>query len=508
MRGIRTLLTAILVALFARPGVAHAHEFVPSQMLIRADGIGQEVARATLANAGYPVTFVHDYPVFTTTLYSFDNPLTGDDIPTVRALLDELVAKSSIQTGDFNVPMAIDAGGGATGSLWVTGMSLGDFQSQYARGIIGTDAAANRATGLGVKVAIIDSGLTSGAPISSGYALPYGYSVNNGVATSGEVPLDEGNGKETDSGVGHGTFVAALISCTAPAARHLHIKVLDDEGRCLLADVIAALEVAINENVHVANMSLIPSLPTATLASAIRQAREHGIIVVASAGNNNPAVNPYQGCEPDLIQVGATNHLDQPFTFVTPAWVDIHAPGASSMPVNGLPTAAEAVVGPLGIGPNKEPIFAASTSSDLATAFVSGAAAAFRAANPDWPNAQVPADNIAQRFIDAARSSAATVPGGANGSIKRLAADSLVAPLPRVPQCPDDPVAEELKGGYQYVINSADLGLLLSSWSPFGSDPRRIERANLSRDAANKIDSEDLGILLSLWASPPPPGCE
>jgi hypothetical protein len=144
----------------------------------------------------------------------------------------------------------------------------------------------------------------------------------------------------------------------------------------------------------------------------------------------------------------------------------------------------------------------------LATAFVSGAAAAFRAANPDWPNAQVPADNIAQRFIDAARISAATVPGGANGSIKRLAADSLVAPLPRVPQCPDDPVAEELKGGYQYVINSADLGLLLSSWSPFGSDPRRIERANLSRDAANKIDSEDLGILLSLWASPPPPGCE
>jgi subtilisin family serine protease len=147
-------------------------------------------------------------------------------------------------------------------------------------------------------------------------------------------------------------------------------------------------------------MSLIPSQPTPTLTHAISTARKQGIIVVASAGSNNPAVNPYQGSEPDLIQVGTTNHLDQPFSLVTPAWVDIHAPGASSMPVNGLPTAAEAVVGPLGIGPNKEPIFAASTSSDLATAFVSGAAAAFSAATPDWPTAQVPADNIAQRFID------------------------------------------------------------------------------------------------------------
>ena len=515
MCSIRHLIIAAAIALAWFAGVAHAQESIPTRVLIRADDGGQDVARAKLADAGYPVTFVHEYPVFTITLYRFDNPLAGADLPIIRALLDELIAKTAIATGDFDVPVATETGSGQTGSLWVTGMNFGDFLGQYGRGTIGANDAADRATGLGVKVAIIDSGLTDDAPVVTELALEVGYSFTDGVATKGGIPLDEGDGEGTDYGVGHGTFVAALISCTAPLARHLHLKVLDDEGTCDLADVVGALEVSINENVHVANMSLIPSQPTATLASVIADARNHGIILVASAGNSIPTVNRYLGSESDLIQVGSSTHLDTPSVANTPPWIDIFAPGISNVPVAGLPQAAEAVIGPLGRDAKGNPVFAASSGTSFAAAFVSGAAAAFRAANPGWPNAEVPAREIAARFNDAALASAVTIYSGSGGGntdgkkdgVKRIDAEALVAALPRVPRCLFDPVAEESGGGYQFVVNSADLGLLLSSWSPLGSDPRRIERANLSLDATNTVDSEDLGVLLSLWGSPPPPGC-
>lgn len=507
MSSIRHIIIAAIIALASLAGAAHAIETIPERLLIKGTDAGQESARAKLADAGYPVTFVHEYPAFSISLYSFDNPLAGVDVPVIRALLDDLIAQATIVTGDFDVPVATETGVGQTGSLWVTGMDITDFVSQYGRGMIGSYQAADRATGLGVKVAIIDSGLTDDAPIASDFALPEGYTVTGGIATKGGVPLDQPAGAGPDAGVGHGTFVAGLISCTAPLAKHLHIKVLDDEGACYLADVIGALAVSISENVHVANMSLIPSQPTATLASAIAAARNHGIIVVASAGNNNPSVNPYLGSESDLIQVGSSTHLDSPSAQVTPAWIDIFAPGVSNVPVNGLPQAAEAVVGPLWRDANGNPVFAASSGTSFAAAFVSGAAAAFRAANPAWPNAEVPAEEIADHFIRAAHRSAAQISSGGTAEVFRVDAAALVANLPRVPRCVFDPVAEESGGAYLYVIDSADLALLLASWNEQGGDPRCIERANVSLDPLNKVDAVDLGVLVSLWKSLPPPAC-
>jgi hypothetical protein len=514
MPSIRHIIIAAAILLASLANIAHAQESIPTRVLIRATDGGQEVAQATLAESGYPVTFVHEYPVFTIRLYSFDNPLTGSDLPIIRTLLEQLIAKKIIVTGDFDVPVAIETGSGQTGSLWVTGMNVGDFQSQYGRLMIGSYFAAERATGLGVKIAIIDSGMTFGAPIASEFTLQVGYTVMGGIAQQGGVPVDQGDGNGPDYGVGHGTFVAGLISCVAPAARHLHIKVLDDEGACDLADVVSALEVSINENVHVANMSLIPSQPTATLASVITDARNHGIIVVASAGNTNPTVNPYVGSESSLIQVGSSTHLDEARTLAQP-WIDLYAPGVSNVPVGQLPPAAEAVVGPLWLDENGLPVFAASSGTSFAAAFVSGAAAAFRSANPDWPNAEVPADEITQRFFDASLATGQTIQpegqGGednsTSGGVKRLDAAELVRELPRVPRCRLDIVAAELNGSYQFIIDSADLSALLSSWNPLGSDPRRIERANITFDPLNKVDSEDLSRLLNLWGSSPPPRC-
>lgn len=508
MCSIRAILAVFLLALLAPVGAAFAQESIPTRLLIRATDAGQERAVGRLSDAGYSVAFVHEYPVFMTMLYAFDAPLAGADIPIVRTLLDDLIADSTIETGDFDVPMAVETGIGQTGSLWVTGMTESDFAQQYGRLVTGSYVAADRATGLGVKVAIIDSGLTDGDTIARRSSLSYGYSVTGGVATQGNIPRDVGDSVGPNVGVGHGTFVSALVACVAPSAKHLHIKVLDDEGQCFLADVIAALEASINEYAHVANMSLIPSQPTPTLTHAISTARKHGIIVVASAGNDNPTVNPYQGCEPDLIQVGATNHLDVPFSGATPAWIDIFAPGASNVPTTGLPVASEAVIAPIGVDANQQPIYAAATGTSFAAAFVSGAAAAYRAANADWPNAQVSPGQISSRFVNAARNSATPIPTGSSGAIKRLRADALVAGLPRVARCSEDPVAEEdAFGNYVYVINEVDLACVLTSWNPLGSDPRRIVRANLSLDPENRVDAVDVAIILSLWDARAPEGC-
>ena len=196
MCSIRAILAVFLLALLAPVGAAFAQESIPERLLIRADDVGQERAVGKLSDVGYRVAFVHEYPVFMTMLYAFDAPLTGADIPIIRGVLDDLIADETIKTGDFDVPMAVETGIGQTGSLWVTGMTESDFAQQYGRLVTGSYVAADRATGLGVKVAIIDSGLADGDTIAHRSSLSYGYSVTGGVATQGNIPRDVGDSVE------------------------------------------------------------------------------------------------------------------------------------------------------------------------------------------------------------------------------------------------------------------------------------------------------------------------
>jgi subtilisin family serine protease len=478
----------------------------PGQVLIRGEDWQQETARRWLRDRGYSITPVSEYPVFSIWLYDFDAGVLGDEeAADVRQILEDLVSLQLIEDGEFNLPMSVELGVGQTGSLWVSGMSAVRFDSQYGFTAINQTATSAHASGAGVIVAIIDSGLIPGAGLSRTYSMNRSYDfVNHSGLVPGIPSSDTGDGinrngiNGADEGVGHGTFVASLIGRVAPLAKHLHMKVLDDEGTCKLSSVVAALQACMNENVHVVNLSLVPSTRTRFLKFPINTVRMNGSIVIASAGNTANPINPFAESEPDLIQVGAVDSANAVWTNspTNAAWVDVMAPGVSNLSTasgSANSTApAQWVIGEYG-SVNGVTAYAAASGTSFSAAFVTGAAAAFRSANPDWPDATMPAANIADDFrvrMQEADDSANT--------IKRLRAYAIVEQYPAVPSCEGDIVPFGLNGQVSCCRTAADdsvyyfqLGLHLS----LSHDLRRILRADLDRD--RDVDTADGALLIT-----------
>ncbi len=176
-------------------------------------------------------------------------------------------------------------------------------------------AWAAGATGQGVDVAVIDSGVTPVAGLDAGQVL-------NGPDLSFESQAD--NTRYLDT-YGHGTFMAGLIAGhddavadpaadnqyqgVAPGARIVSVKVADAHGRTDVSQVIAAIDWVVQHardpgmNIRVLNLSFgTDSLQPYTvdpLAYAAEVAWRSGIVVVVSSGNkpnnqlSDPAVDPF-----------------------------------------------------------------------------------------------------------------------------------------------------------------------------------------------------------------------
>lgn len=128
-------------------------------------------------------------------------------------------------------------------------------------------------TGRGVRVAIVDSGVHSGHP-------------HVGVVEGGVAFAADGTraGDPVDR-LGHGTAVTAAIREKAPEAELLPVKVFDRELRATADALVAAIEWAIAERVHLINLSLGTANPAheARLLAAVSRAAAAGIGVVAAA---------------------------------------------------------------------------------------------------------------------------------------------------------------------------------------------------------------------------------
>jgi subtilisin family serine protease len=476
----------------------------PGQVLIRGDDWQQESARLWLRDRGYPITPVEEYPAFSIWLYDFDAGVLNDtDAATVRQNLDLMTSMQLIEEGEFNLPMTVEFGDGQTGSLWVSGMNKNQFDNQYGFSEIDQPSASAHASGAGVIVAIIDSGLIPGAGASRAYSLDRSYDwVHHSGLVQGIPASDTGDGYDSngingpDEGVGHGTFIASLIGGVAPLAKHLHMKVLNDEGACRLSFVVAALQACIYENVHVVNLSLVPRDPTGFLTFPISAVRDNGSIVIASAGNTATSVNPFSGSESALIQVGAVDSANAVWTSspTNAAWVDVMAPGVSNLLTapgsanSAVP--AQWVIGEYG-STNGITAYAAASGTSFSAAFVTGAAAAFRSANPDLPTASVPAASIANAF----RTRMLAADNNSTSAIKRLRAYEIVRIYPAVPNCERD-IVRVGPNGQVCCRSQADIDAYnaqsILHLSP-GYDVRRIRRADLDRD--RHVDEVDLNLL-------------
>ena len=183
---------------------------------------------------------------------------------------------------------------------------------QWDMRVIKALAAHGKATGLGVKVGVIDGGVDFDHPdlaggIDEGLSCSFIYST-----TPTADPAEVANGDCTNKAAvqdlqGHGTHVATIIAArendigivgVAPEATIIGLKACTLAGFCFADSVAAALRYAGDQRLDVVNLSLFadPYLYFCAneagqrevlkdLEVAARYAQQRGVVIVAAAGN-------------------------------------------------------------------------------------------------------------------------------------------------------------------------------------------------------------------------------
>jgi subtilisin family serine protease len=201
------------------------------------------------------------------------------------------------------------------------------------------DASPSAATGVGVDVAVVDTGIDQDhadliANIAGG--------INFVEASSGPPWARTADPAAWDDDNGHGTHVAGIVGAvdndigvigTAQQTNLWGVKVLDKNGAGYLSDVIDGITWSINNDMEVINMSLGTTSDSPSLHDAVDAAYDAGVVVVAAAGNSGDGDGSTNDVEypakyDSVIAVAATSDTDS-----TPSWssegaeIEVAAPG-------------------------------------------------------------------------------------------------------------------------------------------------------------------------------------
>ena len=292
-----------------------------------------------------------------------------------------------------------------------------ELQSAFASSVGATSAwNAKRATGKGIGVAVIDTGIAGDLPDFAGEGgasrVIAGVTVNPGATRAGDR-------------LGHGTHIAGLIAGNslnrndalkgrfmgvAPDANLIDVNIADDQGDTTVSDVINGLAFVVAKKdelgIRIANISLNSTVaePAATdpLNAAVEVAWKNGIVVVAAAGNRGtasdathyaPANSPYAIVVGALDDKGTKSMNDD-----TPADWSSRGPTQDGTMKPDVSTAGARLVSTLAPGSTYADLCPACVvdgsylrlgGTSMAAAVASGAVADLLQRRPDWTPDQV-----------------------------------------------------------------------------------------------------------------------
>jgi thermitase len=252
--------------------------------------------------------------------------------------------------------------------------------------------------GRGIKVALVDSGVSFAHPDLAANLEADGWDFGD-------------NDPDPSDGFGHGTSVAGILAAVAnnglgiaglaPLVRVLPIKVSVADTSAFTASTVAqAVDYAVTKGVRVINLSVVFDQPTELLRQSIQSALDRGIAVIAAAGNSAGPVS-FPATMPGVIGVAATDHTGGLYlTSNRGPEVAIAAPGTDIL--------TTALTGGYTIR----------SGTSFATPMVAGALAALMSINPSLPVATL---------VSLLRGAAAPIAGQPFGQMQAgLAAASLL----------------------------------------------------------------------------------
>lgn len=189
---------------------------------------------------------------------------------------------------------------------------------------IGAHYAWNMSRGKGVRVAIIDTGISSQHPV-----IWANYRGGVNILSPADEPEDYN---------GHGTHVAGIVAGwgkrmnlwgVAPRASIYAVKAFDRRGVANLSDLLAAINWCMEKQIDVINMSFGMGNVSELLRYAIQKAHNQGIVMVAASGNRGQRqMIDFPARYDETIAVGsvAENGTISSFTNLGRG-IDLFAPG-------------------------------------------------------------------------------------------------------------------------------------------------------------------------------------
>jgi subtilisin family serine protease len=231
----------------------------------------------------------------------------------------------------MRIPLALIAVLVVCLSVTSTAFGAGDplRSQQWGLDTIEADAAHSTSIGSGAVVAVVDTGVLASHEDLAGRLLPGHDFVQND-----NTPQDEN---------GHGTHVTGIVAAdagngkgiegVAPGAKVMPIRVLDASGTGTSDNVAKGIDYAVAHGADVINLSLGGDAVSTILGSdavftkAVQNALDHGVVVIAAAGNDTAPFCEQPAVTGPLLCVGAIDRREMR-TFYSSSG-DLVAPGGS-----------------------------------------------------------------------------------------------------------------------------------------------------------------------------------